>query len=131
MSILTGSLPNLLTDEETTAIFDQLEDLRFTSDDDELCAFLVHRLVQGGVYPALSGIGLSAMRMVRAYGARWHEYREPLQCKFCQADLCNRVAGPPFKREIGFQFEHDYVEEVRCPECSGVLWRLFETPPAV
>lgn len=79
---------------------------------------MVDKLVAEGVYPAISGNGLSAEKMVEYYGADWHVFAGPHHCEKCNADL--RGDFPPFKREIGIS-QNDRCVEYKCPDC-GHTW---------
>lgn len=100
---------------------------KFTSCDKDKLANLVQQLVDAGVYPAISKIGEPALKMVEGWGARWHEWREPLECPCCHSDLRSHEHGPPFKREIGmYSREQDRTTSFVCPDCGGTIWELFK-----
>lgn len=86
---------------------------------------LVHELVHRGVYPQKSKTGMTALRMVECYGARWHLYDGPQACPHCQADLRDLEHGPPFKRELGL-IENDRCTKFVCPDCGKAIGRTEE-----
>lgn len=84
----------------------------------ELCDFLV----EAGHYPKESVRGVPAFDMMNNYGVCWNEYDEPHSCRHCGADLCDRVNGPPFKREIGMiNRGEDGPHRYACPQCDGTV----------
>jgi len=81
---------------------------------------VVNELIDLDHWPPYTINGTSAYKMWEGYGVNWNHYAGPLQCKHCEADLCNREAGPPFKREIGVE-ENDRCVGFKCPECDEWL----------
>jgi len=60
-----------------------------------------------------------ADELISGWGARWHVWREPLQCPHCKADLRDHRTGPPFKREIGqYDMDEDRTVAFICPDCG-------------
>jgi hypothetical protein len=85
---------------------------------------LTGRLIRLGVYPAetVSGNPNDVLTMVRGYGARWFEWREPLACPLCAVDLRDHRTGPPFKREImNYDRDLDATLYYTCPDCKGIV----------
>lgn len=85
----------------------------------DLCA----TLIEMNVYPAFAESGCDALTMVNCYGADWHIWREPLNCRHCHADLCDHDVGPPFKLEIGVMIG-DLCESFVCPFCGKTISML-------
>jgi hypothetical protein len=83
---------------------------------------LVEALQVMEAYPkeTVEGNPNTILTMVKGYGARWFEWREPFQCTNCKADLRDHKAGPPFKREVGV-VENDRVKHFVCPDCKVPL----------
>lgn len=82
----------------------------------------IAKLVELNVYAKtqfMDSSGLTASDMVRLFGADWHVFRQPHTCPKCGFDLCNTIAGPPFKFEIIKRRLH--IEYVECPNCNEVL----------
>jgi hypothetical protein len=94
-------------------------------------AELIASLVTMGVYPpepptndqTIKGFRNSNHNMVMGWGARWHLWTGKLACPVCGIDWRDRVAGPPFKREI-LVVEHDRVRHVKCPDCGAETARM-------
>lgn len=98
---------------------------KYTSSDKAKMQALVDQLIVLGVYPAVSKINLPALSMVDAWGVYWHEWREPLCCPHCSANLCDQENGPPFKREIAIYCrELDETVMFRCPDCENNIGRI-------
>ena len=118
----------------TTELLDELEAVRldFTLAESwdgpvaQHMADLIASLVMMGVYPpdpptndcTVKGFRNSNHNMVMGWGARWHVWTGKLACPACGIDWRDRVAGPPFKREI-LVVEHDRVRHVKCPDCGA------------
>lgn len=85
---------------------------------------MVDQLIARGVYPAetVPGNPNTVLGMVKGWGARWYQWREPHACPHCNADLRDRRTGPPFKREIG-QYDRgsDRTTGFFCPDCKENL----------
>ena len=112
-----------LTDE---ALLDALdaERQKFTWSDDALMRSMVADLIARGVYPAqtVDGNPNDVWAMVMGYGARWFQWREPLACHHCAADLRDHRAGPPYKLELGhYDMIEDRTVDFMCPECKRSL----------
>lgn len=79
-------------------------------------------LVRRGIYPeeTVPGNPNSVVDMVRGWGSRWFEWKGPLACPLCQADLRDYHRGPPFKREHSIidGFHNPFFT---CPDCKGRL----------
>jgi hypothetical protein len=84
-------------------------------------AELIASLVSMGVYPPEPAT--NDAQMVMGWGARWHVWTGKLACPVCGIDWRDRVAGPPFKREI-LVVKHDGVHHVKCPDCGAGTARL-------
>jgi hypothetical protein len=118
------------TVENPEELLDALEEERgkFTKSNDQVMQAMVNELVARGVYPAstpsMTKYGYTHFKMMEGWGARWHLFREPLNCKHCGADLRSE-SGPPFKREIGI-YNHDRTEAFVCPDCKKPIWELYE-----
>jgi len=83
---------------------------------------MVDQLIARGVYPAetVPGNPNTVFGMVKGWGARWFQWREPLTCANCGTDLRDHNGGPPFKREIGhYDRGTDRTEGFSCPDCKG------------
>lgn len=105
-------------------LLDQLDEERrkYTKADRQVMEDMIGELVIRGVYPAKPRApGNTLLGMVHGYGARWIEFRGPLACPHCKADL-RSPSGPPFKREIGIYDEgRDYTTHFECPDCRQPL----------
>ncbi len=110
---------------ESKSVEDLLEDVRkerlkFTLADNSNLNKLVAELVAIGEYPAESKMGVPAQKMVQYYGAYWHKYKEPFECRHCKGELRDLENGPPFKLEIGM-IENDSCAFFFCPHCRETL----------
>lgn len=87
---------------------------------DEMLKGLVKRAQILGIYPAdtVAANPNGVLDMVHGYGARWFEYKSPLDCRHCHADLRDLSMGPPFKREIGILDRRDRTIAFQCPDCQ-------------
>lgn len=96
-------------------------------DGESLMKRLIDGLVEKGIYPskptkAMEKNGYSILDMVKAWGARWCYYEEPLECPYCKANLKDEENGPPFKREIAINdFFCDGTIDCICPDCYRSL----------
>jgi len=110
--------------EKIEQLLDSLDKERrkFTRSNQELMQLMIDELVVLGVYPTtkiMKEHNYTPMSMVEGYGARWHEWSEPLNCPHCGADWRNFQSGPPFKREVGvYSREQDRTTEWMCPDCK-------------
>lgn len=105
----------------------ELDNLRqeFDLDNEPRMRVIVASLVERGVYKETpytkqcnNAFNDNMLSMVLSYGAYWHEYREPLNCPICNADLRSEH-GPPFKREVGvYSMETDHTTHYACPDCK-------------
>lgn len=91
---------------------------------EEICL----RLVELGHWPARSNntidesFNRSARQMYEGYGINWHQWEQPWWCVHCEADLCRRDMGPPFKREIGITDTlRDCITHFICPDCKKTI----------
>jgi hypothetical protein len=109
-----------LSDEALLSALDQ-ERGKFLHEN-ALLREMVVELQARGVYPqeTVEGNPNSVLTMVQGYGARWHCWRPPFKCQHCGADLCDRLVGPPFKREIGHE-QNDHITYYSCPDCKEKL----------
>lgn len=86
---------------------------------------MIGELITRGVYPKETVPGnptKDIYRMVSGYGVYWFQWREPLNCWHCKADLRNLESGPPFKREIGrYDDRLDRTVYTTCPDCGGTM----------
>lgn len=100
---------------------------KYTESDKEVMQGYVDALIECGEYPSeltpvLVKQGTTHLRMVIAYGADWHRWREPLECPHCTTDLRNHESGPPFKREIGiYNMALDRTTGILCPDCDQMI----------
>jgi hypothetical protein len=97
----------------------ELESKRFSKEINRI----IDQLISLGAYPkdTVPGNPNTVYTMVQCYGVNWNEWREPISCPHCKADLRNQKLGPPFKREIGFyDMDLDATVSWKCPDCSGV-----------
>lgn len=114
-------------------LLDLIDEIRLPSKDSEYynisnneyntrLSGLIRALQRMKVYPkeTVEGNPNSILTMVKDYGARWFEWREPFECNNCKVDLRNYETGPPFKREIGI-VENDSVKNFICPDCKVPL----------
>ena len=61
-------------------------------------------------------------QMVDGWGVYWFRYLPPFECPLCESNLCDKVNGPPFKREIAHSsWESDRVTHYTCPDCQGTI----------
>lgn len=112
-----------MTDAELLDAVDQ-ERGKFTRSNEDLLRRWVDELVARRVYPSHWPEPTPYQRM-SGWGAYWHLYSEPLNCPLCNADLCDRVTGPPFKRTIGRSDRRlDRIVSWHCPDCKGSWPRL-------
>jgi hypothetical protein len=106
----------------TEEILEELscERSKFTKSNEDKMRELVNLLIERGVYPAKSGIGYDAFKMMNSWGVDWYIYRGIQNCPACDTDLCDRENGPPFKREIGiYDRNKDRTVSWKCPDCGG------------
>ena len=116
-------MASAMTDDGLLAMLDQ-ERSKFTRSNGDLLRRYVDELVARGVYPS-HWPGPTPYERMSGWGADWHRYEEPLHCPLCNADLCDRVNGPPGKREIGrSDLRLDRIVEWHCPDCKGKWPRL-------
>lgn len=95
---------------------------RVTGKDEQLLSMAVTELVARGIYPKNVPCGKSHLEMVKNYGISWNQWKDPLSCSHCQADLCDHQSGPPFKREIGqYDSVADKVTHFLCPDCGKAI----------
>ena len=111
-------------DLSNDALLDALDEERekFTKSDLARMGTMVGELIRRGVYPAetVEGNPNNVLTMVSGWGARWHEWREPLTCPHCKTDLRDHRTGPPFKREIGhYDRNRDRTTSFSCPDCGN------------
>lgn len=104
-------------------LLDTLDEERrkFTTSDQALMKQMIDELIRRGVYPAETPEHNpnSVYTMVSGWGARWHQWRGPLKCRHCKADLRDHKNGPPFKREVGhYDQDLDYTTKLMCPDCG-------------
>lgn len=99
------------------------ERIKFTQSNKEEMQLMVDELVARHVYPRVSGINLTPLKMVECYGANWIEWRAPLNCSACNSDWRDLEHGAPFKREIGIS-DGDSVHTWKCPDCGHLIPRL-------
>jgi hypothetical protein len=103
------------------------ERAKFTKADKDVMQGYIDALIECGEYPAeltpvMAKQGTTHLRMVEGYGADWHRYSGPLECRHCKADLRNHESGPPFKREIGISDRLlDRITGYKCPDCGEML----------
>lgn len=92
---------------------------KFTKSDPALMHQMIDELVCRGVYPAKPAEGNpnTVYQMVDGWGARWHVWREPIECPHCRTDLRDHRTGPPGKREIGLS-NRESVYAWKCPDCG-------------
>ena len=90
---------------------------------DEKLTKLVKRAQKMGIYPRDTVLRNpnTVLNMVKYYGTRWFEWKEPLSCPYCGVDL-RAPEGPPFKREIAIYSQRlDRTVGYRCPDCGKTL----------
>lgn len=88
---------------------------------DILFRALIKELIIRGVYPkeTVDHNPNNVVGMVEGWGARWHEWKAPLECPHCKVDLRDLKVGPPFKREIGHTDQRlDCTTHFTCPDCE-------------
>lgn len=118
-----------ITADTVEMLLDELDNERekFTKADKQKMQEIIERLVNANVYPVTSAMkkhGYNAMTMVESYGARWHIWKQPLQCPHCSTDLRDYESGPPFKREIAiYSRELDRTTHFECPDCHKQIAR--------
>ena len=113
------------TDEELLGLLDE-ERGKFSSSNEELMNRYIHELILRRVYP-VHWPKPDVHERVRGWGAYWHQYREPLNCPNCNADLRDQKWGPPGKREIGHVDPvRDRVAKWQCPDCKHFWGRKAE-----
>lgn len=85
---------------------------------------LINELINRGVYPRSTcpRNPNTVHDMVSGWGAKWHLWKEPLQCPHCKVDLRNQETGPPFKREIVISI-NDRMTHYECPDCHKHISR--------
>lgn len=125
--------PSLLLLMKKQEILDLLKEERekFDKSDKILMAKLVQRLVELGVYKdtphtiqrGKDGVENPILEAVEGYGVDWCEYSGPKACPHCNADLCDRINGPPYKLEIGIYY-NDRTAYYKCPDCDKP-WNRF------
>lgn len=111
---------------EAEELLERLKEERekFTEADKIKMTALVCKLIEIGEYPeqTVPGNPNSVFDMVQGWGAYWHQYRPPFECRHCGEDLCDRDKGPPFKREIGhYNWGLDRVTRHICPKCGKTV----------
>lgn len=116
------------SDEELLAAVEK-ERGKFTQQNEGWLRAAVAELVLRGVYPAGWGSvpkeQWDPYQRMQGWGARWHEWREPLACPHCKSDLRNLVSGPPGKREIGhYSIGRDVTTHYSCPDCGKTIPRV-------
>lgn len=105
----------ILNDDE---LLDELEAERrkYAKCDDARMATIVALLTIRGVYPPKTIRGGRVLDMVENYGAKWHLWREPLNCPNCGSDQRDLKSGPPFVRTIT-AIANDRAQHYQCPDC--------------
>lgn len=93
---------------------------KYTRSDKAKMESLCQSLVDLGVYPAVSKINLSALKMVEGWGVHWHKWSGPTHCRHCNSDLRDHECGPPFKRELGVTV-NDRTSHFLCPDCGKTI----------
>jgi len=99
-------------------LLDELEALRYDPSPEarRRLVTLCVQATQVGLFPRHA----RPIYMVDCYGAAWFEFRGPLSCPLCSADLRDYEHGAPFKREIGvYDSGADRTVAWRCPDCGG------------
>lgn len=121
-----ADLPQQLQAIPTDHLLDLTEEERgkFSQDSHDFLGRLIRELVIRKEYPtSWEGKPLDVLERVQCWGARWHVFQEPLNCRFCGMDL-RHPSGPPFKREVGqYHRELDRTVAYQCPDCRGVWIR--------
>lgn len=133
---MTEFVQSSFTNDALLDLLDE-ERNRFMKADEGKMRQIVDLLIARGVYPTEPVPGnptRDVFRMVDGYGARWHEWQEPLECPHCASDLRDIQAGPPFKREIGISV-NDRCAYYKCPDCGKRIERANKVhrsrlPPA-
>lgn len=125
---MTARLPSVynavFTDLPVATLLTLIDEARVSVDPKaaETLERLTDAVIRRGVYPeeTVPGNPNSVLDMVRGWGALWFEWKGPLTCPLCQADLCDYEHGPPFKREHAI-VEGDHIQFFTCPDCKGKL----------
>ena len=118
--------------EEVDDLLQELDSLRskftqITSLDDQRMDNIIAELVERKVYfetPMIRKFSNDKpyRKMVECWGVYWFRYSAPFECPLCEANLCDEVHGPPFKREIGmYSMELDRTTRMICPDCEGTI----------
>jgi hypothetical protein len=97
---------------------------KFNDSNKKAMQWLIDILVESGIYPKITPVmekhNYTHLSMVESWGENWYLWGDPHNCPHCDADLCNRETGPPFKRELGVEISslYDGTLFYRCPDCD-------------